>query len=316
MIFLLRNVCFLPASQYCGEVLLSNKTRERTNTKGRTNPSSPFEMNYDSFNEYSDLSLGFDCDDVAVVPQMTAEDDCISSMMFPTGNARSSLDMFQLGDFGGPVETEAEKMGGARLGPLDLPTLDLVDLDFAVPEPMTAMPTLGEFIPNSLPDFILESEEEDMADDAAVPTFSVRGKGTMLARPSVARRTAPSSVKRPRASGHGYGRSDFAYSNEWESDDAESDDEYVAPRRGRRVSRRPAARSAVALEESDNLTREERVARWLEKKKRRVFKKTVRYESRKVYADKRPRIKGRFVSPEEYAAYMAQAAAAHVVPSC
>ena len=70
------------------------------------------------------------------------------------------------------------------------------------------------------------------------------------------------------------------------------------------------------MEMPDNLTREERVARWLEKKKRRVFKKTVRYESRKQYADKRPRIKGRFVAPEIYAAYMAEKAAAQVVPSC
>lgn len=272
-------------------------------------------MNYNSFDDYSDLSLGFDCDDVAVVPQMTVEDDGLSSMMFPIGNARSSLDMFQLGEFDGPVENETEKMSGAKMDSLDLPSLDLVDLDFAVPESMTAMPTLGEFVPNLLPDLIMESDEEYMTEDAAVPTFSVRSKGTMAAKPSVARRTAPSSGNRSRTSGHGYGKSDFAYTNEWESDEAESDDEYVAPRRGRRVSRRPAARSAAALEDSDNLTREERVARWLEKKKRRVFKKTVRYESRKQYADKRPRIKGRFVAPEIYAAYMAQQAAAQVVPS-
>jgi hypothetical protein len=283
-------------------------------------------MNYNTFDDYSDLSLGFDCDDVAVVPQMTV-DDGISSMMFPTSNTRSSLDLFQLGEFGGPIETEAEaeKANGSKFVPVDLPSLELADLDFAVPEPLaeapaapavSTMPTLGEFIPNSLPDLIMESEDEDVeADDAAVPTFPVRAKATMT-KPTVARKTL-SSAKRSRTAGHGYARSDFAYSNEWESDGAESDDEYVAPRRGRRVSRRPAARSAGALEEADNLTREERVARWLEKKKRRVFKKTVRYESRKQYADKRPRIKGRFVAPEIYAAYMAQqAAAAQVVPSC
>lgn len=279
-------------------------------------------MNYNSFDNYSDLSLGFDCDDVAVVPQMTV-DDGISSM-FPTSNSRSSLDLFQLGEFGGPLETkvEEEKMGGSQFVPVDLPSLDLADISFEVPEPAgiesagAAMPTLGEFIPNSLPDLIMESDEEDVADDAAVPTFSVRAKAPMP-KPTVAAKTTSSSAKRSRMAGHGYGRSDFAYSNEWESDGAESDDEYVAPRRGRRPSRRPAARSVCALEEGDNLTREERVARWLEKKKRRVFKKTVRYESRKQYADKRPRIKGRFVAPEIYAAYMAQqASAAQVVPSC
>lgn len=34
-------------------------------------------MNYNDFDSCSDLYLGFDCDDVAVVPQMTAEDDSI-----------------------------------------------------------------------------------------------------------------------------------------------------------------------------------------------------------------------------------------------
>lgn len=56
--------------------------------------------------------------------------------------------------------------------------------------------------------------------------------------------------------------------------------------------------------EERELTRKERVARWLEKRKHRNFTKRVRYVSRKAYADVRPRIKGRFVSPEIYAAYM------------
>jgi len=56
--------------------------------------------------------------------------------------------------------------------------------------------------------------------------------------------------------------------------------------------------------EERELTRKERVVRWLEKRKHRNFTKRVRYVSRKAYADVRPRIKGRFVSPEIYAAYM------------
>lgn len=50
------------------------------------------------------------------------------------------------------------------------------------------------------------------------------------------------------------------------------------------------------------LTRAERVARYLEKKKRRNFKKVIRYQSRKAYAEVRPRIKGRFATPAEVAA--------------
>ncbi|XXG75832.1 hypothetical protein AAC387_Pa08g0319 [Persea americana] len=45
--------------------------------------------------------------------------------------------------------------------------------------------------------------------------------------------------------------------------------------------------------------REERVRRYKEKKKNRKFVKKIRYESRKVYADQRPRIKGRFVKRPE-----------------
>ncbi|KAL0043815.1 hypothetical protein WJX82_006342 [Trebouxia sp. C0006] len=41
------------------------------------------------------------------------------------------------------------------------------------------------------------------------------------------------------------------------------------------------------------MDREARVARYREKRKRRTFEKTIRYESRKAYAEVRPRIKGR-----------------------
>lgn len=53
----------------------------------------------------------------------------------------------------------------------------------------------------------------------------------------------------------------------------------------------------------DTESRAEKLARYRAKKARRCFKKTVRYQTRKDYAEVRPRIKGRFVSPEEYAAW-------------
>lgn len=40
--------------------------------------------------------------------------------------------------------------------------------------------------------------------------------------------------------------------------------------------------------------REARVLRYREKRKNRKFEKTIRYASRKAYAEARPRIKGRF----------------------
>ncbi|CAN6460869.1 unnamed protein product [Victoria cruziana] len=45
--------------------------------------------------------------------------------------------------------------------------------------------------------------------------------------------------------------------------------------------------------------REARVSRYREKRKRRHFAKTIRYASRKAYAETRPRVKGRFVKSAE-----------------
>lgn len=42
-----------------------------------------------------------------------------------------------------------------------------------------------------------------------------------------------------------------------------------------------------------------RVLRYREKRKNRKFEKKIRYASRKAYAEKRPRIKGRFVKRTE-----------------
>ena len=47
------------------------------------------------------------------------------------------------------------------------------------------------------------------------------------------------------------------------------------------------------------MDREARVMRYREKRKNRKFEKTIRYASRKAYAEKRPRIKGRFAKRSE-----------------
>jgi hypothetical protein len=54
----------------------------------------------------------------------------------------------------------------------------------------------------------------------------------------------------------------------------------------------PGAGAAVIAAGAE---REARVQRYREKRKNRRFKKTIRYASRKAYAEARPRIKGRFV---------------------
>uniref|UniRef100_A0A7N0TYE4 CONSTANS-like protein n=1 Tax=Kalanchoe fedtschenkoi TaxID=63787 RepID=A0A7N0TYE4_KALFE len=53
--------------------------------------------------------------------------------------------------------------------------------------------------------------------------------------------------------------------------------------------------SATQATQLTGLDREARVLRYREKRKNRKFEKTIRYASRKAYAETRPRIKGRFV---------------------
>lgn len=54
------------------------------------------------------------------------------------------------------------------------------------------------------------------------------------------------------------------------------------------------------------MDREARVMRYREKKKTRKFEKTIRYASRKAYAETRPRIKGRFAKRSDVEAEMDQ----------
>ncbi|CAL1399692.1 unnamed protein product [Linum trigynum] len=56
---------------------------------------------------------------------------------------------------------------------------------------------------------------------------------------------------------------------------------------------------APAAQQLCGLDREARVMRYREKRKNRKFEKTIRYASRKAYAETRPRIKGRFAKRSE-----------------
>ena len=56
--------------------------------------------------------------------------------------------------------------------------------------------------------------------------------------------------------------------------------------------------------------REARVSRYREKRRTRLFSKKIRYEVRKLNAEKRPRMKGRFVSCVAAAAAVATACVA------
>jgi hypothetical protein len=159
-------------------------------------------------------------------------------------------------------------------------------------------------------------------DDVLVPNMPLE-----LIDCDEARAPAPLNEKKRR--NKTYDDYDYSFFEEEEDDEDKEEDTdfYVAPRRSspgtRRMSRRSqysSVSSSIPSHASDEpeLTREERVARYLAKRARRSFQKTIRYQSRKAYAEIRPRIKGRFVSHEEYAEYMAtqKQHVEQVVPSC
>ena len=67
----------------------------------------------------------------------------------------------------------------------------------------------------------------------------------------------------------------------------------MVPERGDMMA---AARPVPLVGES----REARLMRYREKRKNRRFEKTIRYASRKAYAETRPRIKGRFAKRADH----------------
>lgn len=62
------------------------------------------------------------------------------------------------------------------------------------------------------------------------------------------------------------------------------------------------------------IDREARVLRYREKKKMRKFEKTIRYASRKAYAETRPRIKGRFAKRTDSEGEVDQMFSSSLVP--
>ncbi|EEF42285.1 hypothetical protein RCOM_1709850 [Ricinus communis] len=51
----------------------------------------------------------------------------------------------------------------------------------------------------------------------------------------------------------------------------------------------------VLVMEEERIRREASVLRYKEKRQTRLFSKKIRYQVRKLNADKRPRLKGRFI---------------------
>lgn len=73
--------------------------------------------------------------------------------------------------------------------------------------------------------------------------------------------------------------------------------------------------SASRALQLSSVDREARVLRYREKRKNRKFEKTIRYASRKAYAETRPRIKGRFAKRADIEAEAERVFGFGVVPS-
>ncbi|WVZ77655.1 hypothetical protein U9M48_025499 [Paspalum notatum var. saurae] len=71
-------------------------------------------------------------------------------------------------------------------------------------------------------------------------------------------------------------------------------DSGAVPERSDAVGAMAGCRAVVATPAAAAESREARLMRYREKRKNRRFEKTIRYASRKAYAESRPRVKGRF----------------------
>lgn len=238
-------------------------------------------------------------DDAAVVPQCSPSTNMFDDLFPLPGNfADSPLDDFS-----------ADLLGGAMYA---LPSgSDLLNFDFdgvvpSMSDPEKEVDIASEPLANTdlLADSIFAPAAEvnpfiHPATNALIHSFMVPQE--VIKEEPVVRTVAP---KRARVVSRTMDL-DFMDDDDSEMEDDSDDGEFVvAPRRSHASrARREAAAAAAVPPPEPELTRAERVARYREKRARRNFKKTIRYQSRKAYAEIRPRIKGRFVSPEEYAAY-------------
>lgn len=96
---------------------------------------------------------------------------------------------------------------------------------------------------------------------------------------------------------HAFNHQQFRQAPQQRLDEEDDDDEdYVIAKRTRRTSRQSASRSDKRIGAYTMQERQEKIARFLDKRDRRIWTKKVRYSCRKNLAECRTRVKGRFVS--------------------
>ncbi|KAG1673254.1 hypothetical protein FOA52_002534 [Chlamydomonas sp. UWO 241] len=128
----------------------------------------------------------------------------------------------------------------------------------------------------SSPEFMLNLAQEDM--DWLVPTMPLDGGHAPMVMPS---RAVP-------------------VAQQHQQSDSEQEHEHEVPAAKGATYQMPAPIVKVSTQEA-RINRRERMMLYREKRKNRKFEKTIRYASRKAYAEVRPRIKGRFATPAEVA---------------
>ena len=247
-------------------------------------------LNFDSlYPETSELSEGGFSD--AVVPQFFSDTSDITSMAFnSTANNKASVKKQEQV----PFSFFGNASRAMNMSMMAHPSTEAAAVGF-VPTPMEPIAVVPQMISNH---------------NSNPPQPSRRRAARPVADPLMMMNTAVNIInnnnKRPAEDAE----DDMLHGDDDDDDYIPTSHRTMSTRRhpeGRMTSGSVGGASGASgglVGEERELTRKERVARWLEKRKHRNFSKRVRYVSRKAYADVRPRIKGRFVSPEIYAAYM------------
>lgn len=236
----------------------------------------------------------------AAVPQQQLQQDALQAPLLATLERQSTDEFFA---------SLADDFAVPSMAAHELPST--VPAMMHVPSAAPQQPAMVPMVPQQQATFYPQQAAMYMAPQPAVVPQLVP---IPLPAPSAAATPAPSALTQPPLPKR-QRRAVFEDSDEDEDDDDEEwrhDEEFAGAPSSRAASRAgaasassAAAAAAAAAAPIDNLTREQRVARYREKRKNRQFKKTIRYASRKAYAEVRPRIKGRFAKKEELEAWRA-----------
>jgi len=160
------------------------------------------------------------------------------------------------------------------------------------------VPSFSLSLPDELPLPQLGAAPKRPAEDAANMLMPASKQQRLTSYPMAAQHSAPFHLKQ-----ESHVPAPMMAAPQWQAVPTSAP---AQPQQRQPVHTTTTTHHAAGYAGGAELTREQRVARYREKRKSRKFEKTIRYASRKAYAEVRPRIKGRFATREEVIALRAQ----------